>query len=217
MMGKHQLGGRRRGGARHIAATTGILLLGALAITILVASHSPSPFLPPRDLVSGPSWAPVVVPQTAPTVARSGSAGASHEDYWVGRCVGVSDGDTISVMHDGKSVKIRLNGVDCPELHQAYGTKAKKATSDLVFGDDVTIEPVKTDRYGRTVARVYAQGGASLEEALVADGLAWWYQQYAPEETRLQTLEEAARRAQKGLWADPNPVAPWDYRKEHRR
>jgi len=71
---------------------------------------------------------------------------------WSGKCVGISDGDTISVMHGGKAERIRLYGIDCPEKRQAFGKKAKWFTSDLVFGKIVKVNPVTKDRYGRTVA-----------------------------------------------------------------
>jgi endonuclease YncB( thermonuclease family) len=105
---------------------------------------------------------------------------------WSGRCVGTTDGDTIRVLHDGREERIRLNAIDAPESHQAFGTKAKQFTSQLVFGQIVTVERVDTDRYGRTVANVYTADGGSVNEALVAAGFAWWYRQYAPGNTRLE-------------------------------
>jgi micrococcal nuclease len=130
--------------------------------------------------------------------------------------VSVADGDTISVLHDGAAVKIRLNAVDCPERSQAYGSAAKRFTSDLVFGQTVTVRPIDRDRYGRTVAHVLTGDGRDLGEALVSAGLAWWYQQYAPNDGHLKALENEARRAGRGLWADRSPVAPWEFRREER-
>lgn len=135
---------------------------------------------------------------------------------WVGRVVGVSDGDTIEVMHAGRAQKIRLYGIDCPEKRQDFGQRAKQFTSDLVYAQSVTVVPHDTDRYGRTVAEVFTADRRSLNEALVAAGLAWWYQRYAPQDTRFQRLEAAARSRGDGLWADRHPQPPWEYRQEQR-
>src|SRR3954467_11635776 len=71
------------------------------------------------------------------------------------RVVGVSDGDTLTVLRDGRTqVKIRLHGIDAPETGQDFGSRAKQAASDLAFGQTVTIRERDTDRYGRTVAVV---------------------------------------------------------------
>jgi micrococcal nuclease len=69
---------------------------------------------------------------------------------WSGKVVGVTDGDTITVLHDRQPEKIRLWGVDCPEKGQDFGTKAKQATSIMVFAKVVEVEPMTIDRYGRT-------------------------------------------------------------------
>jgi len=129
-----------------------------------------------------------------------------------GRVVGVSDGDTIKVLHNGKAEKIRLHGIDCPEKGQAYGTKAKQFTSEMVFGKDVAVHVTDTDRYGRTVADVILPDGTNLNRELVKAGLAWWYGKYSGDAT-LGQLEAEARASRRGLWVDPKPVPPWCWRK----
>lgn len=129
-----------------------------------------------------------------------------------GKVVGVIDGDSLRVMHDGKAEQIRLYGIDCPERMQAFGTKAKEATSILSFGKDVTVQPITKDRYGRTVASVTFPNGAQLNEELVRQGMCWWYRKYAPHDERLRGFEETARVAKRGLWAEPHPVPPWEWR-----
>ena len=124
-----------------------------------------------------------------------------------GRVVGVSDGDTIKVLHDGKAEKIRLYGVDCPEKGQAFGAKAKQFTSEMVFGKTVTLHVTDTDRYGRTVADVILPGGRVLNRELVAAGLAWWYRKYSTDES-LKQLEADARTARRGLSPIPPPALP---------
>lgn len=134
-------------------------------------------------------------------------------DSFSGKVVAVTDGDTIQVMRNGKAEKVRLHGVDSPESHQDYGTRAKQFTSDLVFGKMVTVDIKDTDRYGRIVGEVINQDGSNLNRELVKNGMAWWYRQYAPNDTTLQQLEKEAKAASRGLWAAKDPIAPWDFRR----
>ena len=112
--------------------------------------------------------------------------------------------------------RIRLNGIDCPEKGQAYGQKAKQATSALVFGKEVTLHTIGNDKYGRTIGDVLLPDGTNVNQAMVKDGWCWWYRKYAPGYTVLEGLERDAREARKGLWADPQPVPPWEWRKKSR-
>ncbi len=130
---------------------------------------------------------------------------------FTGRVVGVSDGDTITVLHNGKGERIRLHGIDCPEKRQAFGKRAKQFTSTLVFGKTVTVQVVDRDRYGRTVGEVLLPDGRSLNHELVRAGLAWMYRRYTNDQS-LSDLEEEARVARRGLWADPHAVPPWEWR-----
>jgi len=132
-----------------------------------------------------------------------------------GRCVGVGDGDTVSVKLSRGAVKIRLEGIDCPELGQDFGMRAKQFTSNLVYGKNVQVRPYYPDEYGRIVGRVIVDGkDVSLE--ILRAGLAWHYKRgrYDP---ALAQAESAAKRDKKGLWAMPNPVPPWEYRKPRRK
>jgi len=133
-----------------------------------------------------------------------------------GRVVGVSDGDTITVLHNGKGERIRLHGIDCPEKRQAFGNRAKQFTSKLAFGNTVTVQVVDRDRYGRTVGVVLLPDGRSLNHELVREGLAWMYRRYTNDQS-LNDLEEEARVAQRGLWADPHAVPPWEWRVMRKR
>jgi len=137
-------------------------------------------------------------------------------DQFTGKVVGISDGDTISVLREGKAVEVRLHGVDTPEKAQAFGTQARKFTGDLVFQRDVTVIVRATDHYGRLVGEVLLPDGRSLNQELVKAGMAWWYRQYAPNDTTLSQLEAEARAAKRGLWADAYPVPPWQWRNEGR-
>ncbi|WP_264981626.1 thermonuclease family protein [Pseudodesulfovibrio portus] len=141
------------------------------------------------------------------------STGVSHA--FTGKVVSVADGDTITVLTKDKSqVKIRLYGIDCPEKAQAFGTKAKQFTANLVFGKQVDVEAIDQDRYGRTVGVVSVQG-ANVNEMLLKTGYAWVYTRYCRKSfcSTWQDTQEAAQAGSLGLWSDPNPTPPWEYRR----
>lgn len=129
-----------------------------------------------------------------------------------GKVVGVMDGDTIEILSNRQTYRIRLDGIDCPEKNQAYGTVAKQVTSGLCFGKTVKAKVMDKDRYGRYVAKVILPGGGELNATLLKNGYAWHYKQYS-KDSYYASLELAARKARKGLWADTNPIPPWDYRR----
>lgn len=130
-----------------------------------------------------------------------------------GRVVSVADGDTITVLAAGnKQVKVRFDGIDCPEKSQAFGQVAKQFTSNLVFNKTVSVDIKEQDRYGRSVG-VVRIGETNVNMALVTNGLAWWYREYAKDNEVLMRAEAKAKRERIGLWADTNPVAPWDFRR----
>jgi endonuclease YncB( thermonuclease family) len=141
----------------------------------------------------------------APTSARGAD--------FTAKVVGISDGDTLTVLKSDKTqVKIRLQRIDAPEAGQDFATRSKQATSELAFGKAVTVRPTSSDRFGRTVAEVALPDGRSLNRELVRDGMAWWFREYAPDDRELERLETEAREAKRGLWSQPNPIPPWDWR-----
>ncbi len=129
--------------------------------------------------------------------------------------MGVADGDTITVLKQGKAVRIRLYGIDCPERGQDFYRAAKTFTSEHAYGTMVHVTPVDHDAYGRVVAWV-SVNGTNLNKKLVDAGLAWWYKRYAPNEKELAKLEKKARRDKIGIWSHPHPVPPWEFRQDHR-
>ena len=132
---------------------------------------------------------------------------------YAGRVVGVSDGDTLTLLTPEKQqVKIRLGEIDTPESRQPYGERAKQALSDLVYGKEARVVVQDTDRYGRKVSRVYI-GGTDVNAEMVKQGAAWVYRQYAKDQS-LYRLEEQAKAAKRGLWALPEAqrCPPWDWR-----
>jgi len=125
------------------------------------------------------------------------------------KVVGITDGDTITVLRDNGQIRIRLHGIDCPERGDDFSQKAKQFTSTLVFGKTVQVKPVDIDRYERTVARIYI-GEKDLSVELVRSGLAWHYIQYAPNDKELAEAEALAKSAGIGIWSLPNPAPPWE-------
>ena len=128
----------------------------------------------------------------------------------VGKVVGVSDGDTITVLVDKKPIKIRLEGIDAPEAKQSFGNRSKQALSDLVFGTEVKVKKTGEDRYGRSLGFV-SREGIDINAKMVQDGWAWHYKKYN-RDSKLADLEGQARAAKRGLWSESNPLAPWDFR-----
>ena len=134
------------------------------------------------------------------------------------RVVGVHDGDTITVLTPEKrQIKIRFAEIDAPELSQPYGKTAKQLLSRMVFGKEVSITPVTTDRYRRIVARVF-QGNRDINLAMVQSGAAWAYRKYLTDPALLEA-EARARNARTGLWAlQPDQIMPpWTWRHATRR
>lgn len=135
-----------------------------------------------------------------------------------GKVVGVSDGDTITVLDEQKRQhKIRLDGIDAPESNQDFGSRAKQSLSDLVFGKTVTVTSSKRDRYGRVLGKVSLDGrDVNLEQ--INRGFAWFYRAYARELSRddavaYERAENDAKTGKRGLWVEPQPIPPWDFRR----
>jgi len=143
---------------------------------------------------------------------------AATIEGWV---VGVTDGDTVTVLDGSKTQhKIRLAGIDAPEKKQAFGARSKQSLSDLVFDRQVSVETDKRDRYGREVGVILVNGkDANLEQ--VTRGFAWHYKAYEREQSAKDRklydfAEQEARARRRGLWADVDPMPPWDYRHNKR-
>lgn len=131
------------------------------------------------------------------------------------RVVGISDGDTYeALLPDKTTIKIRMEGIDAPEKGMPFYRVAKDYLSQLCFGRNVEIKKISTDRYGRTIARTYLPGHPKeLGLMIIEAGYAWHFKKYSSDPV-LARAEIEARKSKRGLWADPHPVAPWDYRKQ---
>jgi endonuclease YncB( thermonuclease family) len=159
---------------------------------------------------------PVMVLVAAVALSQAAVAETLH-----GRVVRVVDGDTVTVLvGGGVQHTVRLAGIDAPEKAQRYGDRAKRLLSDLVFGAEVDVEYEKRDRYGRIVGKVVRNGrDASL--SLIEAGYAWHFKRYAAEQSKTDratyaNAEDVARRARRGLWSEPTPLPPWEWRAQRR-
>lgn len=125
--------------------------------------------------------------------------------------VGVADGDTLTCLTTEKQqIKVRLNQIDAPEKKQAFGNAAKKKLSSLVYQKNVQLKTDGTDKYGRTIAEVLFSG-QNINKQMVRSGYAWAYRKYLKDSEYLQ-LEKQARAASLGLWSEPSPVYPSEFR-----
>jgi endonuclease YncB( thermonuclease family) len=132
-----------------------------------------------------------------------------------GKVVGVHDGDTLTLLVAGNQpVKVRLAGIDAPELDQAYGQQAKQALSALAFGQEVKVDGSGPDKYGRTLGTVWV-GTVNVNAELVKQGAAWVYRKY-PHDPQLLVLEVQAQTTKQGLWAlqADQRCPPWDWRRK---
>ena len=127
---------------------------------------------------------------------------------------GVADGDTLSVELDGTRHRVRLARIDAPEKGQPFGRRSEQSLRQLVWKRTVTLEWHRLDRYGRPIADVTIEG-LDVNAEQVRRGMAWVYLQYS-QDAKLIALEREARAAKLGLWEQPDPVAPWQWRQANR-
>jgi endonuclease YncB( thermonuclease family) len=132
-----------------------------------------------------------------------------------GKVVSVQDGDTLTILIDRRQVRVRLTDIDAPELKQAFGTRSRQSLSEMCFGKIASLDVRGQDRYHRSLAQVTCDGKDANAEQ-VRRGYAWIFVRYAPRDSPLYFLEQEARTARRGLWADSAPVAPWDWRRNGR-
>jgi endonuclease YncB( thermonuclease family) len=155
---------------------------------------------------------------------------APQPNILLGRVVSVADGDTVTVLDANKVPhKVRLAGIDAPEKSQPFGDRSKQSLSRAVMGKEVKVLWSKQDRYGRLVGTVWvAPPGTGctgpdcpktldVNLAQLTVGLAWHFKKYADEQSPQERgqyayAEEEARARKAGLWSQPDPIPPWQYR-----
>lgn len=132
------------------------------------------------------------------------------------KVVGITDGDTFTILQNHKPIRIRIDAIDAPEKGMPFAKASKKFLFNLCFGKMITIHVTSIDSYGRTVARASLPNGKDISTEMIRAGYAWHYKKYS-KDVQLSDLEILARQKRVGLWKDKNPVAPWEIRKMHRR
>ena len=126
-----------------------------------------------------------------------------------GKVVSIHDGDTITVLQNKQQIKVRLFGIDAPELKQPYGKKSKQFLANLIAGKVVEVEPKGKDRYKRTLGIVHYKD-QDINAQMVLNGYAWAYVKYSK---IYVDQEKTARENKRGLWQSSDPTPPWEWRK----
>jgi len=165
-------------------------------------------------------------------VATACLAGCAAKDGVLrGRVVALADGDTLTVLEGKTRHRIRLTGIDAPERRQPFSKRSTEHLATLVFEREVEVHWTKQDHYGRILGKVLVTDPAcagsrcpkiDVNLRQLEGGYAWWYRQYAREQPEADraTYEEAERRsreARRGLWEQPEPTPPWEWRRDERR
>ncbi|EPH1200800.1 TPA: thermonuclease family protein [Citrobacter koseri] len=128
-----------------------------------------------------------------------------------GMVIRVLDGDTIEVLQERQPVRVRLLNIDAPEKKQPYGRWSTNQLKALLAGQSVTVSYTQTDRYGRVLGRVVTANGTEANRQQVLKGAAWVYDRYNTDNS-LPALQREAQTQKRGLWADNQPVPPWEWR-----
>jgi endonuclease YncB( thermonuclease family) len=143
----------------------------------------------------------------------------SNADILRGYVVGITDGDSLTLLVQRQQFKIRIASIDAPERLQAWGDRSKTNLSRLTINQTAVADCPKLDRSGLRICKVTVNAvDVGLEQ--VKDGMAWWVRKYATEQTpedqsSYEHAELMAKLRRLGLWGDTNPVPPWDFRKEN--
>jgi len=129
------------------------------------------------------------------------------------RVLAVDEGDKLTISHSGRPQVIHLRDIDCPELKQPYGKQAKHVTAAFVGGREVIVRGLHRNRQGRTTAEVLLLDGRNVGYELVKEGLAWVRPEAAGTQSQsLADAERVSRAEGNGLWSEPHPVPPWQWK-----
>lgn len=158
---------------------------------------------------------PDVLSSSLATVVFLVSSTCAWADF-TGRVVKVDEGDTLTVLVNRTQIRVRLDSIDAPERKQAFARRSQQSLASVCAAKTASVIDAGKDRYGRTIGRVTCDGvDANMEQ--VRRGMAWVHKQYAPFGSPLYEAEVYARLRQLGLWADADPVAPWEWREKQRQ
>jgi micrococcal nuclease len=134
------------------------------------------------------------------------------------KVIRIIDGDTLEIQRERRVQRVRIWGIDTPERDQPYASQAQQFTRSLLVGRETVIQPMDFDVYGRLVALITVDE-KNISEELVGSGLAWVHIYFCNEPicTAWQSLQQRAKSRRIGLWSDPHPIAPWQWKKKHLR
>jgi endonuclease YncB( thermonuclease family) len=142
------------------------------------------------------------------------SATAAYAEQFTGKVIVVIDGDTVMVTRKGgPPVKVRLAEIDAPEKSQPGGMASKTSLSGMVLHKQVSVNSQAVDQYGRLVAHLDVNG-LDVNAEQIRRGMAWEYSMFH-RNLALKALQQQARQAHRGLWAENSPTPPWIWRKQH--
>ncbi len=130
---------------------------------------------------------------------------------FTGKCINIDDGNIIVVMKGNDTVRVRLEGIACPETGQSFHDEATQFVTNLVLGKDIFVD-VKTVDYDRRLVSSVKVDGKEVSMELIKEGLAWYYDKIS-KNIELASAEQAARKQKLGIWSQPDPMAPWDYKR----
>ncbi len=201
-------------GGQMLAAAAPAAMAGAAALASQPTTSAPAPPPPMASVSTAPPMQPVsTAPQSAPLVPMQPQPPASrsaNSHLW--RVVGVHDGDTITCLDENnQQQKVRMAEIDAPEIGQDFGKVSRDAMAGMVFGKTVEVVDDGKDRYGRWIGHVYVNG-TDVNRQMVATGNAWHYAAYSKDQS-LADLQAQAQAQKLGLWSQPNPMPPWEFRR----
>jgi endonuclease YncB( thermonuclease family) len=148
-------------------------------------------------------------------LAFTASPALAQDGVWIqGVVEKVSDGDTFNMRANGQVVKVRMYGVDTPEKKQEFGPEATRSLDSLILGKTVKVLVHNTDRYGRSVGEPWLGDTLNVSLWMVRHGRGWWYKSYSKKRADLESAEALARKENLGLWQNPDPTPPWEFRKQ---
>lgn len=160
----------------------------------------------------------LIISYSFPTLGQSlaNTRGPKHlvGKTFTAQVIRILDGDTMEVLFNDRPVRIRLSHIDCPEMRnrQPFSSRAKQALSALCYAQLVVVYAGEYDFYGRLLAVIENEQKQIVNQELVRQGMAWHFKRYSSDATYAD-LEQEARENRVGLWKDPNPIAPWEWRK----
>src|SRR5713101_5759996 len=165
-----------------------------------------------------PSPPQVATPSSSIAAPAPAASVAIPPNTFSAKVVSITDGDTVDVLRsDNFTYAIRLTGIDAPEHDQAFGTQSTQHLAGLISGKTVTLECQNERSYGRLICKILLRNGEDVDLDQVKAGMAWHYKQYEDEQSPADreayaTAECAAMKAKIGLWNDPHPVQPQNFR-----